>query len=402
MNKPFLGSLLTVVVLAGCSDSEEKTNIDPTATLDLSRGGYACYDMDTSKGTITLALDETNAPITSSHFKAQVDSGYYENVIFHNIIKDFAIQAGSVDTDLEKKDAVSTIESEQDNGLYNYRGRIAMVRSFGQFDSAKADFLINVEDNPQYNNGNLSDRGGLAVFGGVVKGMQVVDDIENVLVTQKGDYLDVPTENVVINTVTAASCPAQSEQITERVEVDTDPTANIDLSRGEYACYQMVTSMGNIEVALDEKIAPVSAANFKSYVDDAFYDGTLFHRVIDDFMIQGGGFESGLKAKELKDPIYNESVNGLKNYRGRLAMARTSATHSSTSQFYINTVDNHFLNYNDEDNGSRGYAVFGAVINGMDIVDKIEEVNTTTVGAFENTPETEVTIDSVTAMACPE
>jgi cyclophilin family peptidyl-prolyl cis-trans isomerase len=83
-------------------------------------------------------------------------------------------------------------------------------------------------------------------------------------------------------------------------------------------------------------------------------------------------------------------------------MARTSATHSSTSQFYINTVDNHFLNYNDENNGSRGYAVFGAVINGLDVVDQIEEVNTTTIGAFENTPETEVTIDSVTAMACPE
>ena len=408
MNKSFISSLLCVAVLAGCSSDDEKSTsnegsvIDPVATLDLSRGGYACYDMETSKGTVTLALDETNAPITSAHFKKQVESGYYEDVIFHNIIKDYAIQAGSVTSELENKDSVAEIESEQDNGLLNYRGRIAMVRTFGDYDSARADFFINVSDNPQYNNGNLSDRGGLAVFGGVVKGMDVIDEIERSFVTAKDNLLDIPAENIVINQVSAASCPVASDIITARTTTDIDPTAEIDLTRGQYACYQMTTSMGNIEVALDEKLAPISAANFKSYVDDGFYDGTLFHRVINDFMIQGGGFETGLESKETKSAIYNESVNGLKNYRGRLALARTSAAHSSTSQFFINTVDNHFLDYNHESNGSRGYAVFGSVINGMDVVDNIEQVETEDKGNFEDTPKTEVTIDSITPMACPQ
>ena len=119
-----------------------------------------------------------------------------------------------------------------------------------------------------------------------------------------------------------------------------DSEAAIDLSRGDYTCYQMITSMGNIDIAVDERLAPISAANFKQYVDDEFYNGTIFHRVVEGFVVQGGGLDSELNAKETRAPIRNESYNGLLNYRGRIAMARTNVADSATSQFFINSVDN--------------------------------------------------------------
>ena len=135
------------------------------------------------------------------------------------------------------------------------------------------------------------------------------------------------------------------------------------------------TSMGVIKAELNEEKAPVTVKNFLSYVDDKFYDGTIFHRVIPGFMIQGGGFEPGLKEKPTKDPIKNEAGNGLKNDRGTLAMARTGDPDSATAQFYINVKDNKNL---DAVRGRTGYAVFGKVIEGMDVVDKIRDVETTT------------------------
>ncbi len=134
------------------------------------------------------------------------------------------------------------------------------------------------------------------------------------------------------------------------------------------------TSLGNITLELDEAHAPQTAANFLSYVDDHFYDGTIFHRVIRDFMIQGGGFEPGMKQKRTKAPIRNEATNGLSNRRGTIAMARTSDPHSATAQFFINVVDN--SGSLDPRAGSAGYCVFGTVVDGMDVVDKIRAVQT--------------------------
>src|SRR5215470_5142478 len=126
------------------------------------------------------------------------------------------------------------------------------------------------------------------------------------------------------------------------------------------------TSMGTIKLELDGDKAPATVANFLSYVDEGFYDGTIFHRVIKNFMIQGGGFEPGMKQKKTKAPIKNESGNGLSNTRGSVAMARTNVLDSATSQFYINVVDNTGLD-------SARYCVFGKVIDGMDVVDKIRD-----------------------------
>src|SRR5215813_490396 len=140
------------------------------------------------------------------------------------------------------------------------------------------------------------------------------------------------------------------------------------------------TSLGSIKLELDPAKAPLTVANFLSYVDDGFYDGTVFHRVIPDFMIQGGGFEPGMKQKKTKPAIKNESPNGLSNARGSIAMARLPDPDSATAQFFINVVDN-----------SRGldkprYCVFGKVVEGMDVVDKIKAVSTGRRGPHENVP----------------
>jgi cyclophilin family peptidyl-prolyl cis-trans isomerase len=133
------------------------------------------------------------------------------------------------------------------------------------------------------------------------------------------------------------------------------------------------TTLGSFDVELDDEAAPLSAANFLAYVEDGFFDGTLFHRVIPGFMIQGGGMTAGLAQKDARAPIQNEAKNGLKNKRGTLSMARTNDIHSATSQFFVNLVDNAFL---DHSPGNYGYAVFGRVTAGMETVDKIAQVKT--------------------------
>jgi cyclophilin family peptidyl-prolyl cis-trans isomerase len=155
------------------------------------------------------------------------------------------------------------------------------------------------------------------------------------------------------------------------------------------------TSEGTITAELDEAKAPISVENFLKYADEKFYDGTIFHRVIKDFMIQGGGFTADMKQKETHEPIRNEAGNGLTNQRGTLAMARTSVVDSATSQFFINTVDNSFLNHRDETAAGFGYAVFGQVVDGMDVVDRIRSVPTRTANRFQDVPSKAVVIQSI-------
>ncbi len=152
------------------------------------------------------------------------------------------------------------------------------------------------------------------------------------------------------------------------------------------------TSMGDITVELYEKKAPKSVENFLSYVKEGFYSGTIFHRVIKNFMIQGGGFTTTMNHKPTKPPIVNESSNGLHNSRGTIAMARTADPNSATSQFFINTKDNPGLDRPQEPNG---YAVFGKVIAGMGVVDQIENVATTNKGGYQNVPLMPVVIKSI-------
>jgi len=163
---------------------------------------------------------------------------------------------------------------------------------------------------------------------------------------------------------------------------------------------QMDTSMGTIVLQLDEEKAPKTVANFLAYVNAGFYDNTLFHRVIENFMIQGGGFTPEYKKKSTNPPILNEANNGLKNTRGTIVMARTGEPHSATSQFFINVKDNDFLNYTNPTPRGWGYAVFGRVIKGMNVVDKIRKVSTGAAGMFsKDAPQTQVIIKKMTVLS---
>ncbi len=156
----------------------------------------------------------------------------------------------------------------------------------------------------------------------------------------------------------------------------------------------METNHGKITIELYADKAPITVKNFLQYVEDKHYDGAIFHRVIADFMIQGGGFEPGLKEKKTRDPIKNEAGNGVKNERGTIAMARTSEADSATAQFFINTVNNKGLDRENARDGV-GYAVFGKVVDGIDVVDKIRRVETGTQGGHQNVPAADVVIKSV-------
>ena len=155
------------------------------------------------------------------------------------------------------------------------------------------------------------------------------------------------------------------------------------------------TSLGNITVELNQEKAPKTVANFLEYVKTGYFKGTIFHRVIKGFMIQGGGLSADMKNKPTQPPIENEAANGLKNTRGTIAMARTAEIHSATSQFFINTVDNSFLDHRSTSPDKFGYCVFGKVTSGMDVVDKIEGAQTETKGMYQNVPTKPVLITDV-------
>lgn len=158
----------------------------------------------------------------------------------------------------------------------------------------------------------------------------------------------------------------------------------------------LATSKGEIRIELDAEKAPITVENFLAYADEGFYDGTVFHRVIPGFMVQGGGFTPEMRQKKTRAPIKNEAGNGLRNRRGTLAMARTNVVDSATAQFFVNLVDNEFLDHKGTDPGSYGYAVFGRVVSGMEVVDQIAEVATGTGGGHRDVPVEAVVIQKVT------
>ncbi|MEY3286254.1 MAG: hypothetical protein RL500_984 [Pseudomonadota bacterium] len=158
---------------------------------------------------------------------------------------------------------------------------------------------------------------------------------------------------------------------------------------------EMTTNKGTLRIELDDEKAPQSVANFLDYVARGHYDGTIFHRVIKGFMVQGGGFAPGMSQKPTEAPIPNEANNGLRNDHYTLAMARTSAPHSATAQFFINTTDNDFLNFRSESPQGWGYAVFGRVVSGQDVVDAIEGVKTGRSGMHADVPVEDVIIEKV-------
>ena len=162
---------------------------------------------------------------------------------------------------------------------------------------------------------------------------------------------------------------------------------------------QLATTLGPITVELDPEKAPKTVENFISYVESGHYDGTIFHRVIEDFMIQGGGMDSEMNTKPTNAPVKNEANNGLKNEYGTIAMARTADPHSASAQFFINTSDNGFLDFTAETQDGWGYCVFGKVIEGIEVVNNIEEKPTTTKNGHQDVPEEVITIEKAEMLA---
>jgi len=159
------------------------------------------------------------------------------------------------------------------------------------------------------------------------------------------------------------------------------------------------TNHGDIKLDLDTENAPATVANFLQYVRDGHYDNTVFHRVIDGFMVQGGGMEPGMKQKPTRAPVANEATNGLKNRKYTVAMARTSEPHSATAQFFINVADNDFLDFKAPNANGWGYCVFGKVVEGQDVVDRIRAVPTATSGGHQNVPKDDVVIQKAEEVA---
>lgn len=175
-------------------------------------------------------------------------------------------------------------------------------------------------------------------------------------------------------------------------------TSHASPTKGGHPMIKFETNMGDFVVELDEVKAPITSANFINYVKTGHYDGTIFHRVMDGFMIQGGGYASDMTEKKTGAPIQNEADNGLSNVKYSLAMARTNDPHSATAQFFINVKDNHFLDHRAPTGAGWGYAVFGRVVEGMDVIDKIKGVATGRYGFHENVPTTPVVIEKATVI----
>ncbi len=197
---------------------------------------------------------------------------------------------------------------------------------------------------------------------------------------------------VIVTAVLIAATVALSHMQEPGAKENPTPSAE----KGNAMIVDMQTSEGNIVIELYPDKAPETVANFVQYARDGFYDGTIFHRVIPGFMIQGGGFGPDMNQKPTREPIKNEADNGLKNEAGTLAMARTPDPNSASSQFFINAKDNGFLNYSNPTPQGWGYCVFGKVTEGMDVVQKIEHVKTTNRAGHQDVPEEPVVIEKVT------
>lgn len=198
-----------------------------------------------------------------------------------------------------------------------------------------------------------------------------------------------------LRTLGIAACLAMSAMVSAPAAADSStPSQGTSMSTSPRVKLQ--TNQGDILIELNADKAPDTVANFLNYVNSGFYDGTVFHRVINNFMIQGGGFEAGMKQKPTEAPVKNEADNGLKNNKYTLAMARTSDPHSATAQFFINVADNDFLNFTAPTSNGWGYAVFGQVIEGTEIVDKIKTVRTGNKGFHQDVPVEDVVIEKAT------
>ena len=322
----------------------------------------------TTLGEFVIELDADKAPAGVTNFAQYVDDGFYDGTSFHRVVAGSLVHGGGYFRGLVLKETRAPIANEADNGLRNVRGAVAMARTDDP-NSATSQFYVNLKDNPDLDAGDGNP--GYAVFGQVVEGLDVVDAIGAAATGQRQGLSDVPVEDILIQRV----------QRTRRT-----------VGRQSVPAARVVTSRGEFVIALDPDKAPTTVANFLQYIDDGFYAGTLFHRVVADFVIQGGGYTLGLVEKEAGSPVANESANGLKNVRGAVALYYADDPDSATSQFVIHVADHPELDATEE---APGLTVFGRVVEGMEVIDRIAAVATAPQGDLPSVPVEDVVIEEI-------
>jgi len=352
---------LALLQIAGC----------PTMFEETTRPGAR---ITSSLGTIDIELDTDAAATTATAFVQFISAGLYDNTVFHRVSPAAFVQGGCYEAGLVAKQTRDPIANEADNGRLNVRGSVAMART-DEPDSATAQFFVNLVDNTALD--ATDENPGYAVFGRVVEGMDVVDQIGAVETETRGDLAEVPVEDVVIESV-------------RRTDL-TGGDAGVQAAR-------VTTTLGTFVIELFATDAPNTVANFLQYVDDEFYDGTVFHRVVPDFVVQGGGYEPGVVGKAAT-PAEVQPTSELENTRGTIGLAVGADSESIAPCFVLNLATNTGFDRSDED---PGYAVFGRVVEGLDVVEQIAGVATEQQGELADVPKDNVLIQSVEYIDIPQ
>lgn len=340
----------------------------------LAAGTTAGVEASTSEGVFTIRLNTDAAPQNASAFAQRVAAGFYDGTVIHRVAANKLVEIGGfVRGALIAKPTRDPIANESLNGLLNLRGTVAMARTDDP-NSATAQFFVNLVDNAALDpNGETI---GYAVFGRVVSGLDVVDRIGAVPIEASGGFEELPVRDVTIRSARRS-----------------------ELAAGEAGVgVTLDTSFGAIVLAIDAEAAPITAANFLQYVDDAFYDNTLFHRVVAGFVVQGGGFTRSLVARPSGVSAANESRNGLRNVRGAVASAFSADFGDETARFIVSVADNPEF---DAAGAELGFTVFGEVVSGLDVVDRIAALPAAPRGDLPSAPVADVVIDRMTVIELP-
>ncbi len=405
--------------------------------------------MSTSFGQVIFKLDPGKAPISVDNFLQYVDSGFYKNKIFYRVIPGFIVQAGGVTADLKQAETFAPIKLEANNGLSNVSGSLAMART-ALPDSATSEFYVNLANNASQLD-TSSTNPGYAVFGKVVKGMDVITSISRVRLTKNGSFENLPVTPIIIYSAYQSQMAIDDISV-DKIQYRKNSTFTIkgdklesyievripscfrltelpggDSKQRSYTCkiispgnfsvsvsdptnpsnsysktftvpllsqpqVTLQTTMGEIIVELNPDKAPLSVDNFLTYVESGFYTNKIFHRIVKNFVVQGGGYNSDLQSTSSFNPVKLEANTGLSNQRGTIALARTIAADSATTEFYINLVDNSKLL--DAAYNPPGYAVFGKVIKGMDVIDTMALQAVQSLSVFDNLPVRPIIITS--------
>ena len=351
----------------------------------------------TTIGNIRIELFPDKAPQTVANFLRYVDAGFYTNTIFHRLIPDFVIQGGGVDFSGDTKtNRFDPIQNEAKNGLSNKKYTIAMARPPEDGEAATCEFFINMADNGDSLDHHPTLNPGFAVFGQVISGFDIVDKIAHMRTCEHGIYPTYPVDPVVILNIAFSTDPVkpveQAPLQQPAAPIVEEPIVQEEIVI-EHPLVVLETNLGKITLELFPEHAPATVENFLEYVRDGFYEGLIFHRVIKNFVIQAGGYNSRLVSQKRRPEIKFEGDNGLSNLAYSVAMARGQTLNSASSEFYINLSNNTALDHEQRRHDSGGYCVFGTVIDGFELVDAIGEIAVEAKNFHEHVPVTPVMIE---------